>query len=196
MKEKIEKIKNNKVISFLGNLIYIILFLIVFLMLIVVILQRATDNSLTLGGYRLFNVLTGSMIPKYEVGDTLIAKEVDPSSLKIGDDVVYKGKEDNFKDKIVTHQIIDIKNEDGNYKITTKGIANDIEDPQIDQSQLYGKIIYKVKTLSVLGKMVKNIYVFYFMIFVPIVVIIFKQIYNVIKNNEEDDDEEKNANKK
>ena len=201
MKEKIDKIKNNKALKIIGNTLYTILFIIVVLLLLVVILQRTSNNGIALGGYRLFNVVTGSMVPKYEVGDVLVSKEVKPEELKVGDDVVYKGKEGDFADKIITHQIIKIEKENGNYKITTKGIANDIEDPEINQTQIYGKITYKIKTLSLIGKMAQNIYVFYFLVFMPIVIIVFKQIYNLIKKDDdededEEDDEDKIENKK
>ena len=187
MKEKINKIKNNKALKIIGNTLYTIIFIIVVLLLLVVILQRTSNNGIALGGFRLFNVATGSMMPKYEVGDILVSKEIKPEDLKVGDDVVYKGKKGDFAEKIVTHQIIKIEKENENYKITTKGIANDIEDPEIDQTQIYGKITYKIKTLSLIGKMAQNIYVFYFLVFIPIVIIIFKQIINTIRKDEEED---------
>lgn len=192
MKEKLKKIKDNKALKIIGNILYIIFFIIVMLMLIVVIMQRATDNSITFGGFRMFTVATGSMVPEYEVGDVLISKEIEPDEIKVDDDIVYKGKEGSFKDRVVTHRVISIeKEEDGNYKIITKGIANPEQDPEIDQTQVYGKIVYKIKTLSFIGKLISNIYIFYFFIFIPIAIIIFKQIKNIASAHEEDDDEEK-----
>lgn len=192
MKEKLKKIKDNKALKIIGNILYIIFFIIVMLMLIVVIMQRATDNSITFGGFRMFTVATGSMVPEYEVGDVLISKEIEPDEIKVDDDIVYKGKEGSFKDRVVTHRVISIeKEEDGNYKIITKGIANPEQDPEIDQTQVYGKIVYKIKTLSFIGKLISNIYIFYFFIFIPIAIIIFKQIKNIASNDEDEDDEEK-----
>lgn len=191
MKETWKKIKENKALKIIGNILYILLFIVVILMLIVVILQRASNNTISLGGYRIFTVATGSMVPKYEVSDVLVAKEIDPSEIKVGDDIVYLGKEGSFKDKVVTHQVISIEEENGNYKIITKGIANIEQDPEITQDQVFGKIVYKVKTLSFIGKMISNIYIFYFVIFIPIALIIFKQIKNIASAHEEDDDEEK-----
>lgn len=191
MNEKIKKIKENKALKVIGNILYTILFIIVILMLIVVIMQRATDNSITFGGYRMFTVATGSMVPEYEVGDVLLSKEIEPDQIKVDDDIVYKGKEGTFKDRVVTHRVIFIqKQEDGNYKIITKGIANTEQDPEIDQTQVYGKIVYKVKTLSFIGKMIKNIYVFYFFIFIPIAIIIFKQIKSIVSHDDDDDEED------
>lgn len=189
MISKIKELKENKILKLIGNILYILLFIIVILMLIVVILQRATDNSISFGGYRIFTVATGSMVPKYEVSDILIAKEIEPSEIKIEDDIVYKGKEGSFKDKVVTHQVIAITEENGTYRFITKGIANIEQDPEITGEQVYGKIIYKVKSLSFIGKLISNIYVFYFLIFVPIALIIYKQIKNIAASREEDDDE-------
>lgn len=192
MLKEIKKIKENKALKIIGNILYSILFLIVVLMLIIVIIQRTSNNSISIGGYRIFAVATGSMVPKYEVGDVLISKEIEPSEIKVGDTVVYKGEVGGFKDKFVTHQIQSInKQEDGTYKFITKGISNIEADPEISETQVYGKIIYKVKTLSLMSKLISNVYIFYFFIFVPIAIIIYKQIRNLIKEDEEEDENNK-----
>lgn len=187
MKEKILKFKNNKILKIIGNIIYIMLFLIVLLTLMVVFLQRTTNNEVTIGGYRIFVVATGSMIPKYQVGDVLISKEISPEKIKIGDDIVYVGKEGSFKDKVVTHQVIFIEKENEDYKIITKGIANTGEDPEITQNEVLGKIVYKMKTMTFLQKIISNNYLFYFVIFVPIVLITYRQIRNAVLSLEEYD---------
>ena len=69
MLKKLQELKENIALKIIGKILYILLFIFVILMLIIVILQRATDNSVSLGGYRIFTVATGSMIPVYEVGD-------------------------------------------------------------------------------------------------------------------------------
>lgn len=190
MNKLIKNIKENKVLHIIGNIIYTLAFIAVLLMLIVVILQRVTDNAITIGGFRIFTVATGSMEPKYEVGDILISKEINENEISIGDDIVYKGEVGSYKDKMITHQVVSIRNENGEIKITTKGIANSEEDPEISSGQVYGKIIYKVKTLSFIGKIIKNVYLFYFIIFVPIALIIFKQIENLLLNDEDDEDDD------
>lgn len=185
-----KKIKENKVLKIIGNILYTIFFIIVILMLIVVILQRVSNNNNSLKGYRIFTVVTGSMEPKYKVNDILVAKEISPSDIKLEDDVVYKGKEGSVKDKFVTHQVIDIREDNGKYNFTTKGIANPEKDPEISEEQVYGKIVYKVKSLSFISDLISSdIRIFYFFVFVPIAIIIYNQIRNLISNNEEDDDE-------
>lgn len=189
MGKRFEKLKQNKALKIIWQILYILLYIIVILMLIVVILQRVTDNSIAIGGYRIFTVATGSMVPQYEVGDILISKEIDPSQIKVDDDIVYRGKEGSFKDRIVTHRVISVREEEGQYKIITKGIANIEEDPEITEDQVYGKVIYKVKTLSFISRLISNLYIFYFCIFVPIAILIFKQIKQIATENEEDDND-------
>lgn len=191
MLEKIKKIKENKVLKFIWNLLYTLMFILVVLMLVVVVMQRATNNNITIGGIRMFSVATGSMVPVYEVGDILIAKEISPEDIKVADDIIYQGKEGSFSGKIVTHRVISIeKQEDNNYKIITQGVANSAQDPEIDQTQVYGKVIYKVHSLSFLQKMMKNIYVFYFVIFAAIVMLAYRNIKNTLNSDDENDEEE------
>ncbi len=190
MKEKIQKLKNNKILKIIGNIIYTIIFIIVLFILIIAILQRTTNNEITLFGYRIFVVATGSMTPKYEVGDVLVSKEVDPATIQVGDDIVYEGKEGSFKDKIVTHQVIMIEKENENYRIQTKGIANTKADPEITQNEVIGKVIYKMGVLSLLQRAMSNNYVFYFVVFVPIVLLTFRQVLKSRLDDEDDDEED------
>ena len=191
MKEKIQKIKDNKVLKIIGNIIYVIIFIFILLILAVAVLQRTTNNEVTLCGYRIFVVATGSMIPKYEVGDVLVSKEIPPEDIKVGDDIIYTGKEGSFKDKVVTHQVIFIEKENENYRIITKGIANTAQDPEITQEQVMGKVIYKLGLLSFFQRVVSNNYVFYFVVFVPIVLIMYRQIRNAALTVEDEENEEK-----
>ena len=191
MKEKIQKIKNNKVLKIIGNIIYVIIFIFILLILAVAVLQRTTNNEVTLCGYRIFVVATGSMVPKYEVGDVLVSKEIPPEEIKVGDDIVYTGKEGSFKDKVVTHQVIFIEKENENYRIITKGIANTGEDPEITQNEVMGKVIYKLGLLSFFQRAVSNNYVFYFVVFVPIALITYRQIRNAAESIEEEDEDKK-----
>ena len=182
--------KEHKGLKIIGNILYAILFIIAILMLAVVLLQRVSDNSLSVGGYRVFIVATGSMEPKYLVSDVLLAKEINPSEINVGDDVVYKGKEGTFKDKVVTHQVIEKSQDNGTYKFITKGIANVEQDPEITGNQIYGRVICKIKTLSYIGKVIQNMYIFYFFIFIPIALILYRQIKNIVYDLTHKDEDE------
>jgi len=187
-----EKIKNNKVLKLIYNVAYTILVIITLLILIAVLLQRVSNNTISLGGFRIFNVATGSMIPKYQVGDILISKTINPSDVKVGDDVVYTGMKGDFAGKIITHQVIQIEPNEGNLVFHTKGIANDTEDPTIEGNQILGKVLYRTIVLSYISKIINNLYSFYFVIFIPIALLLFIEIRRTINSFREDKDEDNN----
>ena len=45
-------------------------------------------------GLRVFNVVSGSMEPKYSIGDLIYVKKVDPASVKVGDTITFVLNED------------------------------------------------------------------------------------------------------
>ena len=53
-----------------------------------VCLQRFSNNKLSILNYRMFTVISGSMEPLYKIGDVLIAKEVKPEDIKVGDKII------------------------------------------------------------------------------------------------------------
>lgn len=195
-----KNILNNKILRGIGKTIYVLLYIIIVLVLLVVAIQRFSNNNLTIAGFRIFNVASGSMVPVYNVGDILVSKEIPPEEIEIGDDIVYKGEAQDLNGKIVTHRVISKREENGKYYFITKGVANELEDPEISEEQVYGKIVYKTLLLSFISKIINNIYAFYFLIFVPIAVIICKIIIDNImsykegKKEIEENNKEKNKN--
>lgn len=195
MLEFINKMKENIFLKTIGNIIYYTLFVLIILILLVVIIQRISNNSISFFGFRIFNIVSGSMNPDYEVGDILISKTTEPQNIKVGDDIVYVGEKLNLQGKIITHRVVSVSQEDGKYIFKTKGIANEEQDPTISQEQIYGKIIYKAHILSFISKVINNIYAFYFFIFIPLSIIIIKKIRDIIycikyKDEEYEEDEE------
>lgn len=181
-----KKLLNNKKIQILFKTIKIIITILVLIIISIILVQRISKNKVTLGGFGFYTIISESMLPKYKIGDMIISKQVPASTIKVGDDVVYKGKEGDFKDKIVTHQVVEIKEN----TFVTKGINNLIEDPEITSDQIYGIVLFKPVFLSFLSRIVSNTYGFYFIIFVPLTIMIFLEIVETIKEKEEEKHEE------
>ena len=158
----IEKINNNKAFKIIAMLFKTIVSFFIIIVISIIFIQRISNNKVSLGGYSLFTVVTESMVPKYNVFDMIVAKEVDTNDIKVGDDVVYLGKKSDFAGKIVTHEVIKIDKIDGNTYFHTKGIANDVEDPLVSADQIMGRISFKSHILSFISRVVNNIYGFYF----------------------------------
>ena len=180
-----------KVLKRLYSIIRFLLTVVLVALLAIVLTQRISDNKMSIAGIRIFTVVTESMVPEYLVGDAILVKSVEPEELKVGDDITYLGKEDSFADKIVTHRIEKIdKKEDGTYEITTKGIANDEEDPTINETQVYGKVLYKIKTISYINGIIGNLYGMYFVIVVPMAIMIFVEFVSYKKDKDSDAEDE------
>lgn len=173
-------IKNNKVLKIFLMMIKLVMTLLVVGIFVIIFLQRVSSNRVNLGGISLYTVVSESMIPEYKIYDMIFTREIDIEDIKVGDDVVYLGEDGDFKDKIVTHRVIEVKQEGGKYIFKTKGINNDLEDPEITGEQVLGKVLYKSVILSFLSRIVNNIYGFYFLIFIPLVVIIFLEIVEAL----------------
>ena len=129
--------------------------------LIFVIFQKVTDSKIALGNMYIFQVATESMTPEYQVGDIIIVKKEDPAKIEVGDDVTYLGKASSVKNLRITHRVINKRNENNKYYFTTKGIANEVEDPEINEDDLYGKVSYHTIVFSFIGRLMMNIVVYY-----------------------------------
>lgn len=172
----LKKILFNKVFS---SIVKFFVFSFLLLYLFFVIFQRVTNNSAIMG-YRVFTVATGSMEPVYKVNDVILVKTIDPKTLKVGDDIAYLGNRDLVKGMLVTHRIIKIEEVKGVVTYTLKGINNKYEDPTITSDQILGKVLGKVYIVSFINHLVKNIYGFFFLVFCPLVLVIFLEIADTV----------------
>lgn len=168
--------KDNKILKNTLKGIKIILTIFVVIVLGTVILQRVSNNKIVLFGNGIYTIISESMLPEYEIGDMFVAREVKKEDIKVGDDIVYLGKVDTYKDKVITHRVVRIDD-----KIHTKGINNAMEDPAIDYDQVYGRVTHRLLILSVFSKIMNNNVVFYAIIFVPLTFLVFLDIRDIIE---------------
>lgn len=155
--------------------------------ILVVCLQRFSDNKIAVFNIRLFTVVSQSMTPKYDIGDVLISKEVEPSKIKEGDVISYLGASGDFANKVITHRVVAIeKSEDGKLYFRAKGDANIIEDPIVSQDQLYGVVVYKSFILSLVYRIVGTKIGFFLCIILPILFIICSEMLSTMLEKEEE----------
>ena len=93
-------------------IVKVLIWLCLIAFVISVCMQRFSNNRLSVLNFRMFTVVSGSMKPKYNIGDVLIAKEIKPEDVKVGDTISYQGTVNSFKDKVVTHQVVGIEKVD------------------------------------------------------------------------------------
>ena len=181
---KSKNIVIKKVAKIVLKILYQILVIICLIVAAVIILQKVTASNKSIAGYRIFRVITGSMEPEYDIGQVVISKEVDPNSIKVGDDIVYLGTYGEYSGKIIMHSVVGIdKDANGNLNFHAKGLhSSSVEDPQIKDSQIYGVVKFKSKILTILYKLATNIY----SLFVIVLVLALNVFIAFRKSGEED----------
>ena len=171
-----------KIIKYIVNTLITIF---VLLFLLMVCLQRFSNNEVSFFNYRLFTEASGSMAPQYNVGDVLIAKETAAEDIKVGDSLTYLGNTGTFTGKVVTHEVTRIeKTDDGQYIFHTKGKANLIEDPPVYENQVYGVIVWNPKILSFIYKIVGTQYGLFIFVVLPIFYVIGSEMLTAMLENE------------
>lgn len=105
-----------------------------------------------LAGYRVFNIISGSMEPIYSVGDLIYVKEVDPATVKVGDVITFVLNEDLV---VATHRVVEINEEKQHFR--TKGDANDIQDgAPVHFKNLIGKPAFAIPYLGYVSSFIQN----------------------------------------
>lgn len=175
----LRKILDSKYFQIPYKIIKVMIIIVMVTYVTFIIAQRVSGNK-SIFGYRIFTVATGSMIPDYDINDVLAIKKVNSNDLKIGDDITYLGKKLDVNGKIVTHRIIDIKTENGVKEFITKGVNSAAEDPAITDNQIYGKVLGKIPVVTTINHIIKNQYGFFFLIFLPLVTVVFLEIADTV----------------
>ena len=129
------------------------------------------ENSISLFGYKQYVILTGSMIPSYNVGDLIIDKQINQEEIKINDVISYI---EESTGNTITHRVIEIVEQNGKTLYITKGDNNDSPDKDLVKfSQVQGKVIKKISGIgtAILGITTGT------GIIIIILIIIFNYIY-------------------
>ena len=188
-----KNILDNKVINILFGIVEWIICLVLIFLIILTGVQRFSNQG-NFFGYRIYTVASGSMIPTYDIGDTLLIKETGASGIKKGDAVTYIGNSGGVDGMIITHQVVDIqKDENGKVVFHTKGIANNIEDPLVYEEQVLGKVVHRFFLLSYLGKITTSKYLMLIFITLPIAILITIEIIKIVYKKDEDDESEEES---
>lgn len=200
--KKINEFFSNKIFKIIFGLLRFVVYGFLIVYVAFTLFQRFTNNS-SFYGYRLFNVATGSMIPVYNINDVIIVKETDVTTLKVGDDVAYKGTRAGLEGKIITHRIIKIEEDNnGELRFFTQGVNSLNADPSITGDQILGKVEGKLFFINELNHVVKSNLGFFFLVFCPLILVIALEIaqsvieYKLEKNEIQEISSKKKKDKK
>ena len=103
-------------------------------------------------GYRVFNVISGSMEPEFSVGDLLYVKEVEPETIKVGTPITFILNEDLV---VATHRVVEIDAEKRYFY--TKGDANKTMDSMpVHFNNVIGVPEFKIPFLGYVSDFIQN----------------------------------------
>jgi signal peptidase len=114
---------------------------------VIVVILAIVLVGVRLVGFTPYAILSPSMTPKYQVGDLVYVRSVDPEQLRVGDVVTYVANEDLV---LVTHRIVEIDSE--NRCVYTQGDANDSRDTApVHFENIVGRVAFSLPRLGYLS---------------------------------------------
>ena len=184
------KFLDSRLFDIVSSIVETVMAISLIILIVLVGFQRFSNRG-NLFGYRIYTIASGSMIPTYNIGDTLLIKEMTSENIKVGDAVTYMGEAGGVDGMIITHQVqqVDI-DENGKYSFHTKGIANNIEDPIVYEDQVLGKVVHKFFLLSIIGRVTTSMPLLFAFVAVPVAILIAIEIIKIVYKNDDDDDDE------
>lgn len=160
------------------------------ILVVIIVLCAVFLMGSRLLGYRVFTIISGSMEPKYSVGDLIYVKEVNPESIKEGDIITFILNEDLV---VATHRVESVDRE--NRHFYTKGDANETVDASpVHYNNVIGVPQFNIPLLGYVSNFIQNPPGTYITIGVGLVMIIAVFLPDLIKEKPEKKTEESESN--
>lgn len=188
---KTEKSPAKKVLSAVGTVITIVIFLAALYVVVCVAIANKQNKPVKFFGYSMAIVLTSSMEPEIMAGDLIVFQACDIAEINVGDDIVFTAGSGfgSIAGSSVVHRVVAIENG----VVTTQGV-NEKTNPSADKDPVtaenfLGICIYNS---SVWG----GVFTFFSRYGIPILIavvavpLIVSQIIKIVRlsKNREDDE--------
>ena len=132
------------------KILYYILFLVIVLpflifnLTLIIKSKLYPDKIADFMGYKPFIVMSASMETTINIGDLVIVKKVNSSSIHAGDIIAFKNG-----NIVISHRVKEVINDSGIYKFKTKGDNNNVADDFIVSSDaIEGIFVNKIPGLG------------------------------------------------
>ncbi len=129
--------------------------------------------------FSLYTIISPSMVPNINVYDVVVSSRTkSPTEINEGDVITFLSSD--FKDGqviTVTHRVIEVLKQDGNYFYTTKGDNNLIKDPsKVSYDSVVGKVSFKIPQLGRAQFFLANKFGWILVVIIPSLFIIIKEL--------------------
>lgn len=126
------------------NTVITVALILAVLLCLYIAIQVMTTGRVSIFGFSMFRVVTGSMEPQIPVGSLLLCQDTEIDAVEVDDIVCFYSQEGQLQGKVITHRVTYIlTGADGQLLLETKGDANAVADVQyVTAENLIGKVIY------------------------------------------------------
>ncbi len=131
----------------------------------------------------LYTILTQSMVPNINPNDVIVDIKVEkPEDIKIGDVITFVSSATLTKGMTITHRVVDIKVENGEYQFFTKGDANiPMDGSPAKFSNILGKVLFRVPKLGLLQQFLATRGGWLIVVVIPALCIIISDILKLFR---------------
>lgn len=138
-------------------------------------------NVVSIFGYSLVQVQTGSMSPEYPPDSILLVKKTPADELKSGDVITFYASDGQIKGMLNTHRIVSVRDNNGTLMFTTKGDANSVNDSyETSQNDVLGVVVTRLTAFEGIIRFVRKPISLLLFLVIPAVGIIACEIYKTI----------------
>ena len=144
-----------------------------------VLVMNANGKAVSVFGYSILRVVTGSMEPTLTTGEYIIVEKTDTSELAAGDIITFYSEDPEIKDYLVTHRVMEVRD---NGSFVTKGDANTVEDEiVVKPERVLGKYVRKARFFGMISSFADAKKLLLFLVIIPILVLSFYEIKSLAK---------------
>ena len=179
-----ETVKDTKhrILTIIGIVLCAIFAPLLIINLILVIQGIVNPNEVPgIGGYKPMMVMTESMEDYILAGDIIIVKEIDPTTLEVGDVITFFDPIGNGT-TTVTHRIIDVVNDETGLWFQTQGDNNNTPDRELVESDaVIGIYVFRIPYIAHIALFMQTVPGLIVSIFVPLCAFVG---YDLIRRNQ------------
>lgn len=175
-----------KIISIIKNIFVWLVVILAICMMIFTVVSVTTfnRNDRSLFGYKAYIVTSDSMSKTdFDAGDLILAKEVDPATIKEGDIITYMSQNPESFGETITHKVRSLTTDaNGNPGFITYGTTTETDDATIvTYPYVLGRYEKAIPNIGTFFTFLKTTQGYFVCIFIPFMLLILYQGLNTIR---------------
>lgn len=126
-------------------------------------------------------IVSPSMVPTIMINDGIVVQRKNHDEYNIGDIITFSSSDINYEGLLITHRIVDKKEESSDSSIyITKGDNNELVDPSFVKTEaIYGKVLFKIPKLGYLQDFFLKPINYFLCLLIPSLIFVIYEFYRI-----------------